>query len=242
MKEITKRYKNGTIGIKNFSLDLRENEIYVILGSNGSGKSTLIKIIVTILKPTTGKILIDDVDMWSNNFKDIQRIKRQIGYQPETPFIFNKLYVEEYLEFITSLYGISARQKDKIMYYLDIFDLIDSRDKYLETYSFGMQKKVAFISAIIHSPNILILDEPTEGLDPECSYKIKKILQEYRNDHRIVLFTTHRLEIAEMIATKIVIVGNGSLLYVGTIDELKNIYSSQSAKLEDLYLKLVTSK
>lgn len=240
--EVTKIYKTGTVAVEKLFLQLHNGEIYVLLGPNGAGKSTILKMLTTIIAPTYGRIMINGIDLFNSKNIEIQRTKRRIGYLPEVPYLFTKLTAEEHLDFIATLYGLPKKEKkDKIEYYLKFFKLEHTKNRYLETYSHGMQKKVAFIAAIIHSPDILILDEPTEGLDPDTTYKIKEILKEFRKKDKLILFTTHRLEIAEMLCTRVGILSSGKLLFVGTLSELRTTHPAHDTSLESLYLKL-TSK
>ena len=227
-KDIKKIYNKKNIVVNIEELELKEGNIYGLIGPNGAGKTTTIRMLVGLLKPSSGEIIINNENIYDN-----VSIKAIIGYVPDNPNLYEYLTGREYIDFISSLYKINAN--DKIDYYLKLFDIEDKSDMLISSYSKGMKQKISIISTLIHEPNILILDEPFTGLDPVTIKKLKDYLREFaKNDKKIVIFSTHDLDVASNLCTRILMIKKGSIIYNNSIEN-----SIKDSSLEDLFMKKI---
>lgn len=222
------------VAVNNVSFDVRGGEVFGFLGPNGAGKTTTIKMIVGLLQPTAGTVKVAGYDVQSQPMQ----AKASSGYVPDTPNLYAKLTGRELLRFVGDLYDLdrlqSMRRIDEL---LRMFDLADSADETLDTYSHGMQQKASLAAALMHDPRVLLLDEPTVGLDPKSARLIKDILRQLADRGAAVLLSTHILEIAERMCDRIGIINKGELVAVGTMDELRALGQGHSS-LEDIFLGL----
>lgn len=222
------------VAVNNVSFDVRGGEVFGFLGPNGAGKTTTIKMIVGLLQPTSGTVKVAGYDIQSQPMQ----AKASSGYVPDTPNLYAKLTGRELLRFVGDLYDLdrsqSVRRIDEL---LRMFDLADSADETLDSYSHGMQQKASLAAALMHDPRVLLLDEPTVGLDPKSARLIKDILRQLADRGAAVLLSTHILEIAERMCDRIGIINNGELVAVGTMDELRASGPGHSS-LEDIFLGL----
>ncbi|NHI91618.1 MAG: ABC transporter ATP-binding protein [Candidatus Lokiarchaeota archaeon] len=231
--DLTKNF--GTIrAVDGLNLEIPQGSTYGLLGPNGSGKTTTVRMLNGIIKPTSGTAFIDGHDL-----RDIMHIKFISGFLPESPGVYDKLSCMEFLEFIGELYSIPKDLlKNRIYELIDLFDLKGREDDLLEGYSRGMKQKVCLMSAIIHDPKIIFLDEPTSNLDPEASYMVRDlILQLAKKADKTIFLCTHLLRHAEDMCDIIGIIKAGKLIVQGTP---KEIISKMGAKdLEGAYLKVM---
>jgi len=217
-----------------FSVD--SAEVLGLLGPNGSGKSTLMKIILGILKPDAGNIQVLATDVST----DPIRVKKTVGYVPESPRLYEFLTGTEYLDFVADLYGLSAEtKKERIDEFLTAFELRDQGNDLLAGYSLGMKQKIALSAALIHRPKILILDEALNGLDPRTAKIVKDTLIKLSSNGVTMLFSTHVLEIAEAICQKVTILEKGNIIAEGNMDELRA--RAGGSTLESVFLNLTGS-
>ena len=231
-KEIKKSYgqKNA---LKNLNLTINDGEIFGLIGHNGAGKTTTISILTSIIDPTSGQVFVDD-DLLKEN-RD--RIKRKIGYVPDSPDIFLNLTANEYWHFLANLYEVSDDQTEsRIKELSELFDIDQEIDNPIESFSHGMRQKVIVIGALISNPDIWILDEPLTGLDPQASFDLKEMMKKHAQEGKTVLFSTHVLSVAEELCDRIGILKKGELIFVGTLDELREKHPEQT--LESIYLAL----
>ncbi len=231
---LTKNYGNLT-AVKNLNLTVNAGEIYGFLGPNGAGKTTTIKMICGLLKPTKGKIKIDGIDI----SEDPIEAKSRIGLIPDTPNVYPKLTGREFLYFVADIYDVPkevARKRAEEIF--EMFDLKDKADELIETYSHGMKQKIVIGAALVHDPSVIILDEPTVGLDPKSAKLVKDLLRALANKGKTVFMSTHILEIAERMCDKVGIINKGTLIAEGTIDELRKKAKDETADLEKLFLEL----
>ena len=238
IENLSKAYNKGKVkAVDNVSFQVKPGEIFGFLGPNGAGKTTTIKMIVGLLKPDEGKILVNNID----NQKEIIKAKKQISYVPDNPEVYERIKGIEYLNFIADVYGVDGKQKvERIKKYLGIFGLKDVINDPIGSYSHGMQQKIVLIGALIHDPDIFILDEPMVGLDPKSSFQLKEIMREHCNEGKSVFFSTHVLEVAEKICDRIAIINKGKIIAVGTMDEIKELYGNEQS-LENIFLELTES-
>ena len=235
-KNVSKFYGNIK-ALKNFNLTVNNGEILGLIGHNGAGKSTVIKSLVSVINPTEGEIVVDGMSLKENRVA----IKEKIGYVSDSPNLFLKLSAMDYWDFIGGAYGLSDKDKDnRIKELLKIFDLGDAIFQSIESFSHGMRQKVFLIGALLANPSIWVLDEPMTGLDPQASYDLKELMRTHADKGNTVVFSTHVLQVAEQICDRIAILKKGELIYIGTIEDLKEVHPEQS--LERIYLDVAGRK
>ena len=221
--------------VNGFSLSVEPGEIMGLLGPNGSGKSTTMKIIMGVIKPDSGSVTVCGVDVGAHPVE----ARKQIGYVPETPFLYEYLSAAEYLDLVGIAYGLSSEErKDRVGELLQVLQMDKHVNEVMSGYSQGMRQKVALISALMHRPKVLILDEPLNGLDPRSARIVKEILHRLATEGVSILFSTHVLEIADAICNVITIIGDGSVVAKGTPQEIKDMAGLKGSSLEDVFLKL----
>ena len=232
VKKINKYYGNKHI-LKDFSITLNQGKISTLLGHNGAGKTTAIKVILGLEERESGEILFE-----GNNIEDqYQYYKSQIGFIPDDDELFDDLTAEEYLQFLGKARKIPLNDFVKVTnHLLDIFDLTSFSDNLLKTFSHGMRRKIQIISGIIHQPSVLIVDEPTNGLDPDMMITFKELLSTVRQLGMAILLSTHNLEFAESISDYITIIKNGQIKKAGKKQELLD--ELRVHNLEEAYIKV----
>ncbi|MCL4336985.1 MAG: ABC transporter ATP-binding protein [Candidatus Thermoplasmatota archaeon] len=215
-------------------LEIPGGEIFGILGPNGSGKTTLLKIISSIMEPTSGLVSVNGINVMA----DPMKVKSIIGYVPETPNLYESLTPIEFLGFVGSIRKIDHEiLTERIYRFAKAFEIEDNLNNFIGSLSFGTKQKVAIISAFIHDPDIVILDEGMNGLDPRSAKILKNLLLEYVSSGRTVLFSTHVLEVAESVCHRMAIIYKGRIMDVGTLKELRDSAGRHDANLEDIFLK-----
>lgn len=236
-KNISKTYNNKVKAVDSLNLTINDGEIFGFLGPNGAGKSTAIKMLVGILPPSEGDIIIDNYSIASQSVD----AKKIMAYVPDEPKFYQKITGYEYLNFIADIYSVSEmRRKEIIEHYAAKFDLKDAlRDK-VSTYSHGMGQKLSIMAALVHSPKVLILDEPMVGLDPKSSRDVKEMMREHTKNGGIVFFSTHVLEVAQGICDRIAIIQKGKVIASGDVDEL--LAKANDSSLEDFFLSVTETK
>jgi ABC-2 type transport system ATP-binding protein len=235
IKNVSKEYVTNSKVVNNLNLEIRPGEIFGFLGPNGAGKTTTLKMMTGVTSITEGSIEINGFDIT----KEPLEAKKQFGFVPDNPDMFLRLKGIEYLRFMATIYGIDPNTiNEKIEDYAKRFEIYDSLNKQINDYSHGMRQKIVLIGALIHEPKIWLLDEPLTGLDPQSSYTLKEMMKEHVRNGNTVLFSTHVLEVAEKIVDRIGIIRKGELIFVGTINELKEKYNASEGSLEELFLEL----
>lgn len=233
-KKLSKEYVKGTKAVDSLDLEIKPGEIFGFLGPNGAGKSTTIKMMTGILDPEEGDVILDGKSITKESIE----AKKTFGYVPDVPDMFLKLKGIEYLNFIADIYSVSSEdRKVRIEKYTKQFGIYDNLGDLIQSYSHGMRQKILVVAALIHSPKILILDEPMTGLDPKASHDLKEMMREYTKEGNTVFFSTHVLEVAEKLCDRIGIINKGKLIFVGTYDEMKEKFK-ENASLEELFLNL----
>jgi ABC-2 type transport system ATP-binding protein len=231
---LTKRYGRFT-AVDGITLTIPPGALYGLLGPNGAGKTTTMRMIAGILQPTAGTIRIAGIDLWGEPL----RAKSRMGFIPDRPFVYDKLTGAEFLRFVAGLYGQDGASIDRrIDELLELFDLLPWKDELTESYSHGMRQKLIIGSALLHRPEVIVVDEPMVGLDPKSARLLKDLLRQFAGRGGTVLMSTHTLEIAEAMCDRIAIVQAGRIVAAGTMDELRAHTSSGDASLEELFLKL----
>jgi ABC-2 type transport system ATP-binding protein len=225
--------------VKELSLVVKPGEIRGLLGSNGSGKSTTMKMILGLLKPDSGRVNVCGVDVRVSPVT----ARRAIGYVPETPFLYEYLTAAEYLDLVGVAYEIDKPQrKARADELLKALQLDKQVNEVMSGFSQGMRQKIALISALTHKPKVLILDEPLNGLDPRSARVVKEILHRLADDGVSILFSTHVLEIADAICSKIAIINQGTIIAEGTLNEIRTMTGLKGSSLEEVFLKLTGSE
>ena len=235
---LTKKY--GAVPVVNgLNLEVKSGEIFGFLGPNGAGKTTTIKMLTGLLDPTEGEVFICGY----NIRKQPTEAKAVMAYVPDQPKLYNKLSAREFLLLISSLYRVPkdiAQERSEQL--LSMFELQDREDELLESYSHGMRQKVVLAAALIHQPKVILLDEPTVGLDPASARLLKDILQELARQGAAVFVSTHILEIAERMCHRVGILNEGRLIAQGSPEELREKIGHGGDSLEDIFLELTGGK
>jgi ABC-2 type transport system ATP-binding protein len=230
---LIKRYGDKA-AVNDVSFQVFGGEIFGFLGPNGAGKTTTIKMIVGLLQPTSGSVKVAGFDVQAQPIQ----AKAASGYVPDEPNLYAKLSGRELLRFVGDLYGLERQQVERrIDELLKLFDLTAAGDDSIDSYSHGMQQKTALTAALVHDPQVLVLDEPTVGLDPKSARLIKDILRQMAERGAAIFLSTHILEIAERMCDRIGIINQGQLIAAGTMDELRSLGNGESS-LEDIFLDL----
>lgn len=233
---VSKSYNQYTKAVDNLNLSIPEGKITGLLGKNGAGKTTTIKMTVGIYKPTEGRILINDKDI----FKDSVSAKLDLGYVPDNPFITEVFTGNEYLNFIADIYKVSHEDRksriEEMSTKLKINDVLNNK---IKSYSKGMKQKITIIASLLHKPKIWILDEPLNGLDPQSSFELKNFIKEYAEEGNTVIFSTHVLEVAEKICDHLIILDKSKLIFNGTIKDLRE-GNPNCTSLEDAFLNITS--
>jgi ABC-2 type transport system ATP-binding protein len=220
--------------VDHVSLEVFGGEIFGFLGPNGAGKTTTIKMVVGLLQPTSGTVKVAGYNVQTQPLQ----AKASTGYVPDTPNLYPKLTGRELLRFVGDLYGLGgSRVEHRIDELLRLFNLDQAGDDPIDSYSHGMQQKTAIAAALLHDPRVLVLDEPTVGLDPKSARLIKDILRQFADRGAAVFLSTHILEIAERMCDRIGIINHGRLIAVGTMEELRALGKGETS-LEDIFLDL----
>jgi ABC-2 type transport system ATP-binding protein len=234
IKNVTKNFGSFT-AVNNLNLHVKAGDFFGFLGQNGAGKTTTIKMIAGLYNATSGSIFIDGFDI----YKEPIKAKTIIGYIPDQPFIYEKLTGREFLFFSGGLYSIEKKKLkmiiDETIEKLEIGDWVDKRT---EEYSQGMKQRITIASALLHDPKLLLVDEPMVGLDPQSALIVKNILKEKVNNGAAVFMSTHSLNIAEEICTRIGIIKEGNMIFSDTTEVLETIKGSDHHNLESLFLHL----
>lgn len=220
--------------VDNLTLHIHPGEVYGFIGHNGAGKTTTLKSIVGILKFESGQITIDGTSV----VEDPLECKKKIAYIPDNPDLYEYMSGSKYLNFVADIFQISKEERDeKIQKYGDIFEMTDHLAEPIASYSHGMRQKLAIISAWLHAPKLILMDEPFVGLDPKAAHLLKEMMREHCEKGGAIFFSTHVLEVAEKLCDKVAIIKNGQLIKAGTMEEVKGDDS-----LEEVFLELEGDK
>lgn len=231
---LTKKFGTFT-AVNNINITVKAGDFFGFLGQNGAGKTTTIKMVTGLYTPTNGQILINNIDI----LKDPIKAKSLIGYIPDQPFIYEKLTGREFLYFSGGLYSIDKNTlKNKIEKTIDELQIGEWVDKRTEEYSQGMKQRITIASALLHNPKLLVVDEPMIGLDPQSAVVVKKILKNLSNNGTAIFMSTHSLNVAEEICTRIGIIKDGQMIFEDKKEVIETIRGSDHQNLESLFLHL----
>lgn len=233
LKGVSKKY-GDKVAVDRLTLDINDGEIFGFIGPNGAGKTTAIKMITGITDCDEGTILLDNIDIKKNPVE----AKKTFGFVPDDPNMFLRLKGIEYLNFIADIYDVPTEKRPEIIEDLaNKFEMKPVLNDQIVNYSHGMRQKIVLMGALIHEPNLWILDEPMTGLDPRSSYILKEMMRAHAAKNKVVFFSTHVLEVAEKLCDKIGVINEGKLIFHGTIDQLKARFPEESS-LEKIFLEL----
>jgi len=219
--------------LQHLTLKIKSGEIFGFLGHNGAGKSTTLKSLVSIIEPTQGSITVDGLDLQTQR----QAVKEKIAYVPDTPDIFLQLSAMEYWDLLTAAYNLTteevAQRRHKLV---ALFNMGEHADETIASFSHGMRQKTILIGALLSDPDVWILDEPLQGLDPQAAYDLKQMMKAHAEKGKTVIFSTHNLDTAQQLCDELAILKKGKLIYNGSVNDLLAQHDNQS--LEDIYLEM----
>jgi len=234
LKGVVKRYGKFT-AVAGIDLEVRRGDIFGFLGPNGAGKTTTIRMVAGVLRPSEGRIMVDGDDLLEHP----ARAKSKVGYVPDRPFLYEKLSGGEFLRFVSGLWGKEGpdaeARADRL---LELFQLAPWKNELIESYSHGMRQKLLISSALIHQPQLIVVDEPMVGLDPRSARILKDLLRAFVGQGGTVFLSTHTLEVAEALCDRIAIISQGRIIALGTMEELRAQAHAGGAHLEEIFLKV----
>jgi ABC-2 type transport system ATP-binding protein len=235
LDRVTKRF-GETVAVNDLSLEIPPGQLFAVLGRNGAGKTTTIKMIAGLLRPTAGSVTVCGFDLQRHPLE----AKARIAYVPDQPFLYDKLSGREFLRFTADMYRVEAgaARAARIEELVRLFDMEDYVDELSETYSHGMKQRAVLAAALLHRPQVLVVDEPLVGLDPQNARRVKSVFREEARRGTTLFMSTHTLSVAEEVADRIGILHEGRLVALGTMDELR-AQSRSGGRLEDLYFKIL---
>ena len=232
IKNLTKHYKGSKKGVTNLSLSVEAGDIFAFIGHNGAGKTTTLKCVAGIHDFEQGEIYMNGLSMK----EDPLACKRQFAYIPDNPDLFDYLTGIQYLNFIADVFEVSDKDRQmRIEKYANAFGIMESLGDLISSYSHGMKQKLAIISALVHKPKLLILDEPFVGLDPQAAVVLKKTMHELCEEGGAIFFFTHVLDVAEKLCNKVAIIKDGTLIKTGNMEDIVK----DGISLEDIFMEVV---
>jgi ABC-2 type transport system ATP-binding protein len=234
LRGVRKTY-GSFVAVKGLDLNVHRGEIFGFLGPNGAGKTTTIRMVAGVLRPSQGQVLIGGDDL----AKDAESAKSRVGYIPDRPFLYEKLSGGEFLRFVAGLWGREGEAvEERADRLLELFQLTAWKDELIETYSHGMRQKILISSALIHQPEMIVVDEPMVGLDPRSARLLKDLFRTFVENGGTVFLSTHTLEVAEVLCDRIAIINEGEIIALGSMDELRTQSEGGGVHLEEIFLKL----
>jgi ABC-2 type transport system ATP-binding protein len=234
INKLEKKFGNFT-AVNKIDLKIKKGELFGFLGPNGAGKKTKIKMIVGLLSPSSGNIFFDGIDIWQNSLE----AKMKIGYIPDQPFIYDKLTGQEYLYFCGGLFNLSKTYLNKkIEETIETLKIGDWIYKRTEEYSQGMRQRIVIASALLHNPELIIIDEPMIGLDPQSAFFVKRLFEEKVKSGVTIFMSTHSLNIVEEICTHVGIINKGNIIFNDSIAALHQLKQNRQNNLEELFIQL----
>ncbi len=234
LEGVTKRYGDFT-AVDSVDLEVPRGKIFGFLGPNGAGKTTTIRMIAGVLLPTSGRIFIGR----HNLENEPEKAKARVGYIPDRPYLYEKLSGREFLRFVAGLWGRDGRETEaRAQRLMELFDLSHWENELVESYSHGMRQKLLISSALIHQPELIVVDEPMVGLDPKSARILKDLLRTYVDQGGTVFLSSHTLEVVEVLCEAIAIIHRGRIIAQGTMKELQSQADAGEAHLEEIFLKV----
>lgn len=221
--------------VNKIDLEIKKGELFGFLGPNGAGKTTTIKMMTGLLSPSYGNVIINGINLWDN----LTTAKNIIGYIPDQPFLYDKLTGREFLLFCGGLYSMDILSlENKIDELLDKLKIGDWSNKRTEEYSQGMRQRITIASAFLHNPELIIVDEPMVGLDPQSAFLVKKLFVDYSKSGKTIFMSTHSLNVVEEICTDVGIINKGNIIFKDSISALEKLKQKHDKSIEDLFIQL----
>jgi ABC-2 type transport system ATP-binding protein len=236
LRALSKTYGKGKDpAVRGLSLSVKKGELFGFLGPNGAGKTTTIKMIVGLLRPDAGAVFLNGIDAR----REPLRAKSILGYCPDEPLLYEKMSGARFLGFIADVYGVpAARRAARVQELAETFELKDALGDLVAGYSHGMRQKLSLAAALLHDPEVLVLDEPIVGLDPRAAFTLKETMRRLCAAGKTVFFSTHVMEVAERLCDRVGIINRGELLAAAPLEELRRNAGEQGATLEKLFLEM----
>ncbi len=236
LQQLSKAYNKGKVqAVKDLTLTVQKGELFGFLGPNGAGKTTTIKMMVGLLRPDAGRVLLNGIDAG----RDPLKAKSIVGFCPDEPVLYDKMTGLRFLSFIADVFGVPSERRVKVLPELaESFEMKDALGEIVTSYSHGMRQKLSLIAAMLHEPDILILDEPIVGLDPRAAFVLKEKMRDMCSRGKTVFFSTHIMEVAERLCDRVGIVSRGTLIAAAPLEELRRKAGEESATLERLFLEM----
>lgn len=232
IKNVSKVYGGTKKAVDGLNLEIEDGQILAYIGPNGAGKSTTLKMMTGIISCTEGNIEINGYDIEKQPIE----AKKQFGFVPDSPDMFLRLKGIEYLNFMADIYDVSQSDRnERIKRYAEKFEMSNALNDKIQSYSHGMRQKIILMGALVHNPSVWILDEPLTGLDPKSSFALKEMMKEHAAAGNTVIFSTHVLEVAEKLCDNVAIINKGTLVFNGTLDELRQ---EHNGTLEEIFLEI----
>ena len=235
LDQVSKSY--GTfLALDQLSLRVERGQVFGFLGPNGAGKTTTLRLITGLSRPTRGKVMVCGHDVQ----REPEQAKRRVGFISDRPFLYEKLTGMEFLRFVGGIWAMTRqdiqRQAER---WLDVFDLRNWAGEPIEAYSHGMRQRILFCAALLHRPELLIMDEPMVGLDPRGARTLKQVIRQLAGEERTtVILSTHTLDVVDQVCDAVAIIDKGQLVTAGSLAEVRRDYQSEGATLEELFLSL----
>lgn len=237
INNFSKTYKGGKKAVDSISLQVDAGDIFGFIGHNGAGKSTTIKAVVGVLDYEEGEILIDGHSMRD----DPLVCKQELAYIPDNPDLYEHLTGIQYLNFIADIFGVPAKiREERIKKYADPFEMTADLGDLVSAYSHGMKQKLAIISAVVHEPKLLVLDEPFVGLDPKAAVVLKQLMHELCQAGSAIFFSTHVLDVAQKLCNKVAMINHGKLAFAGTMEDM--LAEKEGGSLEDIFMDILNQE
>lgn len=228
IKNFTKVYSNGKVGAEDINLEVKEGDLFAFIGPNGAGKTTTIKSIVGINEISEGDILLNGVSVKTEPMK----VKSMLAYIPDNPDIYTNLTGIQYINFISDIFKVSKEDRARLTKkYSELLNIDKDLTTPIINYSHGMRQKLVIIASLVHSPKLLVLDEPFVGLDPKASFEVKELMKEFCKAGGAIFFSTHVLEVAEKLCNKVAIIKDGKIVKCGNMADIK-----KDKTLEEVFL------
>lgn len=235
LDNLTKSYSSGAVeAVRDLSLKIESGELFGFLGPNGAGKTTTIKMLVGLLSPDKGSVRLNGID----RLEDPLAAKKIIGYVPDETILYEKMTGFQFLSFIADIFLVPEAKRHIVEDLAEEFELARELTDIISSYSHGMKQKLSIMSALLHDPEIFILDEPIVGLDPRASFILKEKMKERCRAGKTVFFSTHVMEVAERLCDRVGIIQNGKMVAVGPLDELRARSDNKRESLENIFLEL----